>query len=53
MIRTGLELNRFNIFSESNEPLNVTELAVKTGAVPTLTGEFHKFQSEYIHQFLL
>ena len=49
MVRIGLDLNLFNILSESSEPLSVAEIAVRTGAAPTLTGKFQKFYSEYLH----
>jgi hypothetical protein len=47
MVRIGLDLNLFDILSESNEPLNVAELAAKTGAAPTLTGESQSLYSRH------
>jgi demethylsterigmatocystin 6-O-methyltransferase len=46
MVRIGLDLNIFNILSESSEPLTVTQLAVKTGAAATLTGKVQKSVSD-------
>lgn len=43
MIRIGLDLNLFHIFSESSGPLTVAEVAAETGAAPTLTGESEAF----------
>jgi hypothetical protein len=48
MTRIGLDLNLFDILSKSSEPLNVAEIAIKTGAAPTLTGELHKLYSRYL-----
>ncbi|CAI7650336.1 unnamed protein product [Penicillium bialowiezense] len=45
MIRIGLDLNLFHIFSESSGPLTVAEVAAETGAAPTLTGRILRYLS--------
>ncbi|CAG8881494.1 unnamed protein product [Penicillium salamii] len=43
MIRVGLDLNLFHIFSEEGGPLSVAEIADRVGAAPTLTGRILRY----------
>ncbi|CAG8126401.1 unnamed protein product [Penicillium salamii] len=48
MIRVGLDLNLFHIFSEEGGPLSVAEIADRVGAAPTLTGPIAMALPEFL-----
>jgi demethylsterigmatocystin 6-O-methyltransferase len=41
MIRVGLDLDLFQLLVKNKSPASVSELATKTGAAPTLLGDFN------------